>query len=56
MRRSGTVPLVYQSRDWQHGTFLGDDRFYLLDQLECVLRGEAEPPRMSTAITHVAGR
>jgi phosphoenolpyruvate carboxykinase (GTP) len=22
-RRSGTVPLVYQSRDWQHGTFLG---------------------------------
>jgi len=22
-RRSGTVPLVYQSRDWQHGTFIG---------------------------------
>jgi phosphoenolpyruvate carboxykinase (GTP) len=22
-RRSGTVPLVYQSRDWQHGTFVG---------------------------------
>ena len=22
-RRSGTVPLVYQARDWQHGTFVG---------------------------------
>jgi len=22
-RRSNTVPLVYQSRDWQHGTFMG---------------------------------
>jgi phosphoenolpyruvate carboxykinase (GTP) len=22
-RRSNTVPLVYQSRDWEHGTFLG---------------------------------
>jgi len=22
-RRSGIVPLVYQSRDWQHGTFVG---------------------------------
>ena len=27
-RRAGTVPLVYQSRDWNHGTFVGTCLLY----------------------------